>query len=656
MRVVIDIEANGLENPTKIWLICCRDIDTGELHVFRNPSTDETVKQAFCTFASSVSLWIGHNLLGYDWPVLVSLLGVMADDIASRAIDTLIISKLVDYSRDGHSIEHYGLEFGIPKGDFKDFSKYSEEMEEYCIRDVDICHRIYLKYIRYIRNPERSRAILLEHQFQLVVNDLHDNGFCFNTTKADKLLDKVKQELAKLDEEILKSFPPRQVLVKTFIPRATKHGTISRTSVPRNLHDRIHEFEIGQEYPVYTERVFNPASHKQVIEVLSEAGWSPIDRTQASIDTGREIAKIKRTKPRTEALDIRLKELYTKSQSQEKYGWKINENNLTTLPATAPTSARSLAQRILYESRRRTLTEWLGLVQTDERVHGKFYALGAWTHRMAHQAPNTANIPNPTDNNGKIKLLGAELRSLWQAPKNRLLVGVDAEGIQLRIFAHYVNSPELIEALVKGDKKLKTDPHSYNQRILGDVCKSRAAAKRFLYALFLGAGIGKLAFILECSQSEAEAALSRLIEQYPGFGFLKTEVIPNDAKRGYFVGLDGRAVKVPGDDLGMRKHLMMSGYLQNGEKVVMAHATVKWYAKLKTTLKDVDWKLVNLVHDEWQTECPNNMDIAIQIAEAQCLALREVGEELGLRCPLAGSYWNENNKDYTIATNWKNTH
>jgi len=324
------------------------------------------------------------------------------------------------------------------------------------------------------------------------------------------------------------------------------------------------------------------------------------------------------------------------------------------LPSKAPSPARTLAKRILLESRRRTLTEWLGLVHPDTgRIHGDFQGIGAWTHRMAHQRPNTANIPTEFKEDGVTrKLLGKELRSLWQAPRKRLLVGVDAEGIQLRIFAHYIDEPEFTETLVKGNKSDGTDPHSFNKQILGDVCKSRQAAKRFVFALLLGAGIGKLAEILECSREDADNALKRLLDRYQGFARLKRDVIPSDAKRGWFVGLDGRRVSIPGNTTGERKHLCMSGYLQNGEAIIMKLATLKWEDKLANHQA----LLVNLVHDEWQTETTNNMESALCIAKMQADSLKEVGEELNLKCPLAGSYWSEYHKDYTIGTNWSITH
>ncbi len=558
---------------------------------------------------------------------------------------------MVDYPRSGHSIEDYGLEFQYPKIKFNDWTKYSQEMENYCVRDVDICERIYNKYLSYISDSRHAASILLEHRFQQVVNDLSRNGFCFNSHRANGLLSKVVTDLAILDKNILEAFPPKLKLIREVTPKETKYGTISLTSIPKEMRDSISELTINSPFCYCRWHNFNPSSHKQIIEVLRDAGWRPVDKTDTYIDTERAINKLKYTK-RTYGLDMQLKELYAKLEVMKKAGWKINEKNLDTLPGTAPLSARSLAKRILLESRRRTLTEWLGLVSSSGRIHGKFYGIGAWTHRMAHRNPNTANIPLEFDTGGKRKLLGKELRSLWCAPKNRLLIGVDAEGIQLRIFAHYINDPEFTKALVEGKKENKSDPHSLNQRILGPVCKDRQTAKRYVYALLLGAGNGKLTEILGCSATDADAALQRLMDRYQGFEFVKTHLIPADARRGWFRGLDGRKVRIFGDTASQRRHLCMSGYLQNGEAIVMKSATLKWHDKLK----DYDAKLVNLVHDEWQVECPNNMSIALSIAEMMASSLKEVGEDLKLICPLAGSYWNDDLKDYTIATNWSKTH
>lgn len=648
MKVVIDIEANGLHNPDKIWLVVCKNIDTGGYDVFY-PYRSSAEVERLSAYLSRCSLVIGHNYLGYDGPHLRSILGIGVP--IERILDTLILSKLIDYPRQGHAVEDYGVEFNLPKGVFNDFSKYTPEMEEYCRRDIDITHKIYLKYKRYVDDPLHTRSIRLEHDFQLVCNKLNLDGFGFNAPKAMGLLAKVEAELTALDKDILEAFQPRLKLIREVTPKETKHGTISLASIPKVLRENIADMSVGAPFCYCHWSVFNPSSHSQIIRVLNEAGWRPVDKTKTHIETEREFNKLKHRK-RSPELDLLVKELYIKLQSLLRTGWKVNENNLETLPPSAPVGARLLAKRILLESRRRTLTEWIELLGEDLRIHGKFYGIGAWTHRMAHQNPNTANIPNEFDTAGKKKPYGKELRALWMAPKNRLLVGVDAEGIQLRIFAHYINDPEFTDALVKGRKDDKTDPHSLNQRILGSVCKSRAAAKRFIYALLLGAGLGKLTEILGCSSSECQEALDRLLVRYTGWQRLREEVFPLDARRGWFTGLDGRKVRIPGDTNGSRRHLAMSGYLQNGEAIVMKSATLKWWQKLE----DYDAKLVNFVHDEWQTECPNNMEVALAIAKMQANSLEEVGRDLNLLCPLAGSYWNDDLKDYTIDTNWSKTH
>lgn len=636
VKVIVDIETNSLINPTKVWLIVCKDVDRGEWNVFYQPTERPEEGERFLAYSRGVDLWIGHNWLGFDWPCLRDLLGLRVDDVAHKSVDTLVVSRLAQYPRRGngpdevtyvgHSIESYGIEFGLGKIAYSDFTQLTPKMEEYCRRDVAICEKIYNKYLKIINSEKWKSSLLLEHEFQLIVNDLHDKGFHFDKEKADKLLLKVTEELSTLDEKILSAFPPRLKLIKEIHPRLTRYGTLNKSDF-RFVKDGVLDEYNGGPFSRCKWVSFNPSSHKQIIDVLSESGWVPVDKTKTHTEAER---------PGSDRNGLDLDHF-------KRYGWKINETNLSTLPETAPSPARLLAKRILLESRRRTLTEWLSLVREDGRIHGKFYGIGAWTHRMAHQQPNTANIPTEG------KLYGHEMRSLWRAPKNRLLVGVDAEAIQLRIFAHYIDDKEFTESLVSGKKADKTDPHSLNATILHT---SREKAKRFLYAFLLGAGSGKLAEILDLERQEGEALLAYFIKRYPGLAELKGSIIPTDAKRGYFVGLDGRNVSIPGDTAGERRHLCMSGYLQNGEAIVVKRVCVK----LKPVLDANKSFFVDIVHDETQKEVPNDKDLAIMIAKKEADFYREVGEELKLKCPLTGSYWNEDLNKYSIGTNWSKTH
>lgn len=650
MQCVIDIETNSLYDPTEIWLIVCKDIDSGLHHIFREVTKNAEEANRFRRFAKDVKLWVGHNVLEFDHPCIEHLLSLkLPRPSCLNVIDTLILSRLVNYNREwGHSIDSYGVEFGLEKIYFRDFTKWSEEMEVYCVRDVDICHKVYLRFLDLTNDPAWRDAILLEHKFQLILNGIHDRGFAFDSSRANSLLNLVKEKLDVLDKEIEKAFKPRVRPIREVNPKLTRYGTLNRTDFRFVKTGDLSEFN-GGPFTRITYEPFNAASHKQIVDVLHAAGWSPQEKTDTHADTLRRLAKEKRS--RNPEKDLVIKELSDKLVSLEKYGWKVNETNLSTLPSSAPSPARSLAQRILYESRRRTLTEWLSLLSPDGRIHGDFQGIGAWTHRMAHQKPNTANIPNEHKEDGSIKLLGKELRSLWIAGEGKVLCGVDAEGIQLRIFAHYVNDPELIQSLINGRKEDKTDPHSLNQRVLGSICKTRQAAKRFLYALLLGGGIGKFSQILECSEQQAKEAVDLFNKRYPGFAFLKRERFPSDAKRGFFEGLDGRRVPVPGATADERRHLLMSGYLQNGEAVIIKTAAVKFNSEIEKH----GCFLVDIIHDEYQIECPNR-EVALKIAPKVADAIHWAGDALGLNCPMAGSYWNDDKKSFTVGSNWYLTH
>jgi DNA polymerase-1 len=611
MKIVIDIECNSLVNPSHIWVVVCKCLNTNVTHIFRKVTEDGQEKEKLLALLQDDVFLIGHNLLGYDYPILNKLLGLSIPDIWTKCCDTLVVSKLLDYPRQGHSLEQYGKEFGLGKQEHLDWGEYSQAMEDRCVRDVEICERLYHRLVGWSSYKASARSIQLEQRFQLVVNDLHNNGFSFDRAAAEHLLEVALQELGELDAKIAAAFPPRTKLLKEIHPKITKYGTLNKSDFRWVVGGDLGDYT-GDPFSRFTWVAFNPSSHKQVIEVLNKAGWKPIDKTQTHIEAERN-----RDKEKLELL--------------KHTGWKINETNLQTLPRTAPAPARTLARRILLEARRRTLTEWLGLVHDDGRIHGKYYGIGSWTHRMAHQQPNTANIPT-TD-----KLYGKEMRSLWRAADDKVLVGVDAEGIQLRIFAHYIDDKEFTDALVRGKKSTQTDPHSLNQKILGRVCKSRQDAKRFIYAYLLGAGLKKLAEVLGAETSETQEALDHLLDRYTGLAKLKRTSIPADARRGYFVGLDGREVRIPGETPSERRHLVMSGYLQNGEAVIMKKACVMWADK---------YKLVNFVHDEWIVEC-HEQD-ARRIGRELSESISTAGRELNLRCPLAG--------EYKTGKTWASTH
>lgn len=752
--VVFDIETNGL-TPDRIWYIVCKEYPSGDEHVFTEADTD-----SFMEYARGVGTWVGHNILWFDCVVLDRLRRGWRGNHSPCCTDTYVLSCLLDQRiNGGHSIAAWGERLGEKKvgKEIEDWSQPTPLMLERCISDVRVNYLLYKRFLKYINSPVWQKAIEVEHFIATRCRELHDTGFHFSLDKAKELWYTIDQQLKELDTEIQKSFLPRTRLIREVTPRLTKHGTLNKSDFRFVKDGDLSDFN-GGPFSLIEFEPFNPGSPVQIVERLNEAGWQPTEKTKGHIQAIRDrdterVAKFERT------------------------GWTVSEENLNTLPDTAPPAAKTLAKRIMLASRQRTLTEWINSVCletkinkesialvgcerneqttlntgnelksgtengelephlsperfaqhlntqlkkneneghtsgqttaslskiliewlqsrqvnvssvkenedsllitimppdtsegcsvptairildglktrglksscTQTRIRGSFSGIGAWTHRMSHHSPNTGNIARED------ALYGAEMRSMWGAPQGSWLVGVDAESIQLRVLAHYINDEAFTQSLLTGKKEDHSDPHSLNQKALGPICASRNHAKTFIYAWLLGAGIGKVAQILECSYGEASEAVSNFIEFYPGLKKVKTELIPEDARRGYFQGFDGRWVKIWGEDLSSKMHFTLAGYLQNGEVCIMKHAKQIWYPRLRK--EGVPFKTVNFVHDEWQTEVPD-YETGKYVGRVQADSIRLAGELLNLRCPMAGSVLSGHGT-LAIGKNWLQTH
>ena len=612
--VVLDIETDDL-NATKIWVCVTKDLESGEIKEWYDPSG----LSAYLTG----SFVVGHNILWFDAPVLNRLwnLGINYES----CIDTLVASRLInswDYS--SHSLDNWGQRLGFPKGDYSDWSKLTPEMVEYCKRDVELTECIFRFLQKYIEDPRCKRSMQIEHRSAIICREMYDNGFGFNLEGAKEVYLRIKGELDSINNQIKTVFPPRQIISRSILPVLTKSGTINRRSfswLPEDVTPESIGAQAGVPFPIYETVEFNPSSTKQIIERMWEFGWKPTEKTKGHIKAERE--------QDTEKL-----------KDYAVYGWTISDENLSSLPDDAPEAAKLLTRHILLTRRLTTLDEWIGAYNEETKcIHGQINSIGTWTHRASHKNPNTGNIT------GVDSEFGPDMRSLWIAGQRLRQVGCDAEGIQLRILAHYMDDREFTEALVSGKSDDGTDVHTLNwKKLNGDnpdfPCRNRKTAKTFIYSYLLGAGVAKTAQIFGCSSSEATTARNRFVSSFPGLQRIKKELIPSDARRGYFTGIDGRPVMCDNE------HLMLAGYLQNGETVVMKLANWRWRSILKKE-KIPFWQMA-YVHDEWQTRTIDDEDVANFVGMTQADSIRWAGEELGLKCPLAGKY--------IIGYNWAQCH
>ena len=104
--VAMDIETDALD-ASRIWVICGQDVNTGETYEFHNP--DKIIEEGidFANFCDTVDLFVFHNGIAFDVPVINRLLGKRIDP--SKVLDTLVVSRFIDYNlQGGHSLKAWG--------------------------------------------------------------------------------------------------------------------------------------------------------------------------------------------------------------------------------------------------------------------------------------------------------------------------------------------------------------------------------------------------------------------------------------------------------------------------------------------------------------------------------------------------------------------
>jgi DNA polymerase-1 len=327
---------------------------------------------------------------------------------------------------------------------------------------------------------------------------------------------------------------------------------------------------------------------------------------------------------------------------------KVDDEILSALPYP---EAKQLAEFFVIEKRVGQLNAWLKAVKADGRIHGTVNSNGTVTGRMSHANPNIAQADKHHD-----------MRSLFIAPPAMVLVGCDAEGIELRMLGHYMavyDGGAYAHAVAFGDKSAGTDAHTLNQKAIG--LNTRDNAKTFIYALIYGAQDAKLGTIVYDDMTDEQKVMfntipgkreqklrhlgktrrDRLMKKLPALGKL-TDMVRKVAKqRGTLRGLDGRILHVRG------LHSALNTLLQSGGAVIMKRALVILDEAINTN-PDLAGRVafVANVHDEWQME--TYPEIAELVGRTAADAIVRAGEYYQLRCPLAGSF--------DVGPNWAATH
>ena len=244
-RLVVDIETDSLD-AKEIFCIVAKDLDDDRIYTF----TQKNMEHCKPLLEQS-DILVMHNGVSFDAPVLKRLLGCNIP--LSKIRDTLLLSQLADPMREGgHSLAAWGEKLGFAKIEFEDFSRYSDEMLKYCIRDVELTAKVYTTLVPELKKFS-PRSIKLEHQIRAIIDKQEDNGFALDEPKSMQLLAKLTDESEQIKQQLQDVFKP-------IVEQRYSEKTGNR------LKDKV--------------TVFNPASRKQIAERLMDLGWQPQKHTE----------------------------------------------------------------------------------------------------------------------------------------------------------------------------------------------------------------------------------------------------------------------------------------------------------------------------------------------------------------------------------------
>lgn len=650
--LIYDIETNGLlDELDRVHTLHILDKATGQrLRYNAGLFADGTPAPRDGTIEDGLRLLMeadevcGHNIISFDIPALTKVYPWFAHRADCVIHDTLIYARLIyphigdidsaasrkgkrpaDFGRltGTHSLKAWGIRLGVLKADYEgEWHSFTQEMEEYAAQDPVTTEALW---DLVSSKGYAEAAIRLEHDVAFLIHCLERFGFAFNDAAADDLERILRGRKAELEDQLRETFPPWQ--------EPERKGGKPVQFTPKRDNAKL-GYVAGVPIQRYKTVSFNPSSRDHIANRLTALfDWSPVEFT----DSGKP---------------------------------KVDETTLTGLDYP---EAKLLTEYLTVDKRLGQLAEgkaaWRKKLRADGRIHGRINSLGAVTRRMTHSDPNLAQVPSCG------APYGPECRALFIVAPGRKLVGCDAEGLELRMLAHFLakhDGGEYGKAVVSGDKSDGTDPHSITKRVVG--LNSRDSAKTFIYAYLYGAGSLKLGTIIYDDYTEKqrtafnakfaaglarEKALASLglrakkrVEQgIPALGRLQ-EVVKRIAAKGTITIIDGGAVRI------RSAHAALNSLLQGSGSILVKKAMVMLFERLRAEgfvpnpmtgawLRGNELiALVACVHDEVQLEA--DAHLAEWLGQLAADAMRDAGEALGLRVPTAGAF--------AVGDNWRDTH
>lgn len=271
--MIFDIEADGLlDTATKIHVMSWEDErgvhSTNDYHTMRD-------------LFSKADVVIGHNIVGYDLPLVEKILGVK---YKGRAIDTLPVSWYLYPKRMRHGLEAWGEHLGVKKPKITDWENLTyEEYAHRCEEDVKINSKLWSQMQRKLSRLYYGEYDKIVDYLSFKMDCLREQeelGWALDVAKAQRHLDELEQLKGEKEEELARAMPKRTITAVKSPPKNMyrKDGSLSAhgESWKQLLADNFQPASTKEPITVTIgKELGNPNSVDQVKNWLFSLGWKP---------------------------------------------------------------------------------------------------------------------------------------------------------------------------------------------------------------------------------------------------------------------------------------------------------------------------------------------------------------------------------------------
>ena len=312
---------------------------------------------------------------------------------------------------------------------------------------------------------------------------------------------------------------------------------------------------------------------------------------------------------------ILFDKLMLPAPKKTKTGFSTNVEVLDKLLGKHPIIEQIKEYRELSKLKSTYADGLLKVIGPDGRIHTRFMMTVTATGRLSSTEPNLQNIPIR-------RKKGEEIRKMFVAEDDSVLVDADYSQIELRLLAHIADDPVMKDAFEQGE-----DIHTVTaSQVFGVPLKEvtslmRSRAKAVNFGIVYGISAFSLAQDIGVQPNEAKAYIQSYLEKYSAVNKYMLDVVELAKKQGFVSTLFGRRRYLPelkSSNFNMRsfgERVALNMPIQGTAADIMKIAMINVSNRLKA--ENLVAKLILQVHDELIVECPQGE------AEQVSLILRE---------------------------------